>query len=406
MEWFSFIGVFLVFLCLFLILLIKNKRKSRLEKQEQERARQEQEYEEQLEREFQETVRFYLEHGCKMDAIKECKDYYDCSLSKAKTIISEIEFELAYEKSHRENHSTNLHGLSQENEPEHGTLSFNIDGMDGHQFEYFCADLLLKNGFDKADVTPGSGDQGVDIVAVKDGIRYAIQCKNYKTPLGNTPAQEVNAGKVFYKCHVGVVMTNSTFTSGAETLAEATGVLLWDRNYVATLIEKAGISSTLPESSQVEEVETESDQGPVCLYGEQSTSSQNADISPDDTENEGIPFSESQQVLKREYSAIPGKNKGKSRTGMVVLAIFMLLEVVTSVIAGITAKQPDMAIGMGGFFGILAFMFFALANTSKDSPCIYFQGHYIKKKPFVLASTIASFVFAMIVIIIALLLTI
>ena len=101
--------------------------------------------------------------------------------------------------------------------------------MDGHQFERFCADLLRKNGFVDVKITPGSGDQGVDIIAVKNGIRYAIQCKNYSSPLGNTPIQEVCAGKMYYKCHVGAVMTNSTFTQGAKQLAEATSVLLWDR---------------------------------------------------------------------------------------------------------------------------------------------------------------------------------
>lgn len=113
-----------------------------------------------------------------------------------------------------------------------------IDGMEGHAFEHFCANLLGKKGFSEIRVTPGSGDQGVDILAVKDGICYAIQCKNYSAPLGNTPVQEVNAGKIFYNCHVGVVMTNSTFTSGAKALAKATGVLLWDRTYVQNLMKE------------------------------------------------------------------------------------------------------------------------------------------------------------------------
>ena len=52
-----------------------------------------------------------------------------------------------------------------------------IDGMEGHDFEYFCADLLRLNGFIEVNVTKGSGDQGVDILAVKDGIKYAVQCK-------------------------------------------------------------------------------------------------------------------------------------------------------------------------------------------------------------------------------------
>ena len=113
-----------------------------------------------------------------------------------------------------------------------------VDGMGGHEFEYFCADLLRRNGFVNVSVTPGSGDQGVDVLAEKGGVKYAVQCKNYKTPLSNTPVQEVNAGKMFYRCHVGVVMTNSTFTKGAKDLAAETGILLWDRDAVQRMMKQ------------------------------------------------------------------------------------------------------------------------------------------------------------------------
>ena len=49
------------------------------------------------------------------------------------------------------------------------------DEMEGHEFEYFCADLLEKRGFEEVEVTKGSGDYGVDILAEKDGVTYAIQ---------------------------------------------------------------------------------------------------------------------------------------------------------------------------------------------------------------------------------------
>lgn len=100
--------------------------------------------------------------------------------------------------------------------------------MNGYDFEQFCSELLRKNGFTDVDVTPKSSDQGVDILAVKDGVRYAIQCKYYSSSVGNSSVQEVHAGKMFYNCHVGVVMTNSEFSPGAISLATATGVLLWD----------------------------------------------------------------------------------------------------------------------------------------------------------------------------------
>ena len=114
-----------------------------------------------------------------------------------------------------------------------------VDKMDGHQFENYCAELLRKLGYSKVEVTKGSGDQGVDIIAEKGGVSYAIQCKRYSSVLGNTPVQEVHAGKEVYKCDVGVVLTNQYFTSGAKELAKATGVLLWDRDELQRMIERA-----------------------------------------------------------------------------------------------------------------------------------------------------------------------
>lgn len=111
-----------------------------------------------------------------------------------------------------------------------------VDAMEGHDFEYWCADLLKKSGFENVEVTPGSGDQGVDVLAEKGGIKYAIQCKCYASDLGNAPVQEVNAGKAIYHCHIGAVMTNRHFTAGAKEAAEATGTLLWDRDSIAKML--------------------------------------------------------------------------------------------------------------------------------------------------------------------------
>ena len=112
-----------------------------------------------------------------------------------------------------------------------------IDVMDGHSFEYYCATLMRKHGFINVTVTPGSGDHGADIIAEKDGVRYAVQCKCYSHDLGNTPVQEIFAAKEMYDCHVPVVMTNRYFTKGAKELAKKTKVLLWDRDMLKSMVE-------------------------------------------------------------------------------------------------------------------------------------------------------------------------
>jgi hypothetical protein len=111
-----------------------------------------------------------------------------------------------------------------------------LDQIKGFDFEKLCAEMLLNNGFKNISLTPKSGDHGVDILAVKDDIKYAFQCKCHSEKVGNASVQEVYAGKTYYNCHVGVVMTNSEFTSGAISLADATGILLWDRSRLKEML--------------------------------------------------------------------------------------------------------------------------------------------------------------------------
>lgn len=117
-----------------------------------------------------------------------------------------------------------------------GFASKPYDQMEGHAFEYYCADILDKNGFSNIEVTKGSGDQGIDIIAYKDGIKYGIQCKCYASDIGNKAVQEAFAGKTYYGCHVAAVLTNRYFTKSAKELAETNGVLLWDRDKLNTLL--------------------------------------------------------------------------------------------------------------------------------------------------------------------------
>ena len=114
-----------------------------------------------------------------------------------------------------------------------------INAMDGEEFERFCARLLMNSGYEDVSLTKGSGDQGIDIIAYRDGIKYGIQCKCYSSDIGNAAVQEVFAGKTFYKCNVGIVLTNQHFSPSAIQLAEANGIVLWGREFLLKLIKKS-----------------------------------------------------------------------------------------------------------------------------------------------------------------------
>lgn len=113
-----------------------------------------------------------------------------------------------------------------------------LDKMDGHQFEYACADILKANGYKHVKVTRSSGDFGVDIIAEKDKVRYAIQCKRYNHKLDNTPIQEVVGGLAYYQCDKGAVMTNQYFTEPAKQLAQVNDIELLDRDTLSHMVDK------------------------------------------------------------------------------------------------------------------------------------------------------------------------
>lgn len=113
-----------------------------------------------------------------------------------------------------------------------------LDKMDGHQFEYACADVLKANGYKHVKVTRGSGDFGVDVIAEKDKVRYAIQCKRYNHKLDNTPIQEVVGGLAYYQCDKGAVMTNQYFTEPAKQLAQVNDIKLLDRDTLSHMVDK------------------------------------------------------------------------------------------------------------------------------------------------------------------------
>lgn len=113
-----------------------------------------------------------------------------------------------------------------------------LDEMEGHDFEYYCADLLSEHGFNEVEVTKGSGDYGIDILAEKDGVTYAVQCKCYSAPVGVKAVQETYAGRDYYNRMVGAVLTNQYFTAPAVEAAKKLNILLWDRGYLESMLEE------------------------------------------------------------------------------------------------------------------------------------------------------------------------
>lgn len=106
------------------------------------------------------------------------------------------------------------------------STDMDIKTLNPLEFESFCAKILRENDW-AASTTKGSGDQGIDVIAEKNGITAIFQCKKYSSPIGNKAVQEAIAGKVFASADYAFVVSNAEYTPSAKELAVKSGIHLF-----------------------------------------------------------------------------------------------------------------------------------------------------------------------------------
>lgn len=111
-----------------------------------------------------------------------------------------------------------------------------VDNMTGVEFEKYIADLFRRQGY-LFETTALSGDLGVDLIIIKDGIRTAVQAKRYSKPVNQAAVREAVAGMKHYQCTEAMVVTNSRFTKLASQLAKSNSCELIDRDKLAAMIQ-------------------------------------------------------------------------------------------------------------------------------------------------------------------------
>lgn len=95
----------------------------------------------------------------------------------------------------------------------------------GLEFEKWVAVQMMSLGW-HSSATRGSGDQGIDVIAERDGIVIGFQCKRVAKPASNKAVQEMIAGGKFHNIDNLVVVSTAGFTKSAKQLAEAANVTL------------------------------------------------------------------------------------------------------------------------------------------------------------------------------------
>ena len=86
-------------------------------------------------------------------------------------------------------------------------------------------------------MTSTTGDKGVDLIAAKNGYRYALQCKLHSKTVGVSAVQEVSAGARFYVCDFAVVVAENGYTPASVDLARTLSVGLISKSGLPDLEE-------------------------------------------------------------------------------------------------------------------------------------------------------------------------
>ncbi len=117
-----------------------------------------------------------------------------------------------------------------------------IDSMPGEDFERFLLTSFEISGY-VVNHIGGRGDFGADLILTRDGVATVVQAKRSMGTIGPGAIQEAAAARAHYGADNALVVTNSTFTPGARSLARSNQVELWDRT---DLIREIGVLSKIP----------------------------------------------------------------------------------------------------------------------------------------------------------------
>lgn len=125
-----------------------------------------------------------------------------------------------------------------------GLLRVLVDEVTFDAFERLARRVLREAGFTDVEVTPPTGDKGIDGTAVLtinglSAFRVAFQCKKYKESIRVT-SKEIRdfRGAMVGRADRGIFITTATFTRGAVEEAARVGATLIDLMNGDKLLEK------------------------------------------------------------------------------------------------------------------------------------------------------------------------
>jgi Holliday junction resolvasome RuvABC ATP-dependent DNA helicase subunit len=118
-------------------------------------------------------------------------------------------------------------------------LASNVCSMTAVTFKEFTASLFRETGY-TVEITPGTSDNGIDLLLRKNNQLIAVQCKRWNTPIREPIIRDFYSALMSSGAQSGYVITTSTFTSNAYSFAEGKPIQLVDLEALVDLATRRG----------------------------------------------------------------------------------------------------------------------------------------------------------------------
>ncbi len=125
--------------------------------------------------------------------------------------------------------------------------------MDWQQFELLVGSYFEKQGYTVRQLAQPGADGGVDLVAIKDGEKYLVQCKQWRsTSVGVKIVRELLGAIAASGAVGGFVVSSGTFTRDAKAFVEGRNIDLIDGVEIVNTIGISAVNESVVGSSSTQ----------------------------------------------------------------------------------------------------------------------------------------------------------
>jgi restriction system protein len=114
-----------------------------------------------------------------------------------------------------------------------------VCSMTALTFKEFTASLFREMGY-TVEITPGTSDNGIDLLLRKNHQLIAVQCKRWSAPVREPVVRDFYSALMSSGAQFGYLVTTSTFTSHAYSFAEGKPIQLVDLEALIDLATRRG----------------------------------------------------------------------------------------------------------------------------------------------------------------------